>query len=787
MDKAKFYEQLLSTFIDELDGHVRNMNEDLLALEKGDANENIEERFLRLFRAVHSLKGAARAVDLPVIEKLSHHLEDVFTALREGKIPAEKGLFSLLFSSADAIEAAGMQLREKSPLVTQPMEDLIPRLKAVIAKPASSSDEKSSNAKPVPETENLPAKPPKTQTPKPDSVKPDLPVPPQPEVKTEFEEPGESETPSATAQQPKPNRTSVGGTVRVAEEKLDSLLAQVAELLVARQRVERSPAHLESLAELITVCQTAWQRLERAFRESGPNAQLTLRTTGPGPLAEFAKFRVQHFKPLEKAFEQFRRELVSDVRQLQHASSALQEDVYRIRMVPFQEACAGLDRVVRDLSTTTGKDVELKIEGGDIEVDRSVLEGLRDPLLHLVRNAIDHGIESGEERQQQGKPLTATVRVSASLSGSQVEILVSDDGRGLDLEKIKHKLLEKGLPVPQDRGHLIRQIFQPGFSTASIITDVSGRGVGMDVVKSQIESLRGTVNGSTITGQGTRFVLSVPLTLTTISALLFKSGGQTFAIPSSHVIKLIQFERPQLRPSQNGFVLPFVEAPLPVVSLAELLKQREADRPSDKPLLGVVLSTGDLQAVAVVDEVISEQEIVIKNLGPRVRRVRFVSGATLLPSGRIALLLNVPNLLQCLSEGEFANNLVTQAPSKTKKIHQVLLADDSLTTRTLFKSILEAAGYVVTTAVDGRDAWEKLQNLEPDLVVSDVDMPNMNGFQLTKAIRGSEKTKRLPVILVTARDTEADKVRGLQSGADAYLVKSTFHQSNLLDTMSQLL
>ena len=547
--------------------------------------------------------------------------------------------------------------------------------------------------------------------------------------------------------------------------------------------MERTPGQMEALADLMRNYYNTWYRSERP----GVGGRLSFRKTAVGEHQD-GKLRQEQFRQLEKAFENFRRELVADVRQLQHASAALQDDVHRIRMLPFQEACAGLERAVRDLATASGKEVQWQLEGGEIEVDRSVLEGLRDPLLHLVRNAIDHGIEPPDVRKQRGKPVPATVSVEVSLRGSQVEIVLADDGQGVDLERIRQKLREKGLPEPDDEQLLLRQIFQPGFSTASIITDVSGRGVGMDVVKSQLESMRGTVDVSTVPGEGTRFTLSVPLTLTTIPAIFMKVSGQTFAVPSGHIRKLIRFRREELRPAQNGYVIPFGDTALPVVPLSELLGLAQTlPLDNDCPHLGVVLSVGDLQAVGIVDEVLSEQEIVLKNLGPRVRRTRFVSGATLLPSGQIALLLNVQNLLLLLAEGDVSQKWTSRSTTSEARSLRVLLVDDALTTRTLFKSILEEAGYDVLPAVDGRNAWEVLKDNEVDLVVSDVDMPHMDGFQLTRAIRGTAQYKNLPVVLVTARDSDEDKRQGVQSGADAYLVKSAFHQTNLLETIAQLL
>jgi len=307
------------------------------------------------------------------------------------------------------------------------------------------------------------------------------------------------------------------------------------------------------------------------------------------------------------------------------------------------------------------------------------------------------------------------------------------------------------------------------------------------VVLSQLESLRGTVDVFTTKGQGTRFVLSVPLTLTTIPAILVRSGRQTYAISSGQIQKLIRFPQDNLLPSQGGWVLEHERRPLPVFRLSDVLGREQTPQPADAPLLGIVVRVGGSEAIVVVDKILSEPEIVLKNLGHRVRRTRFVSGASLLASGEIALLLNLQNLLASAGEKEYAQRWTQRKEEAEHPSKRLLLVDDSLTTRSLLKNILEDAGYAVTVAVDGQDAWEKLSRDAFELIVSDVDMPRMNGFQLTRRIRDTETTKMLPVVLVTARDTEDDKIQGVRSGADAYLVKSTFQQTNLLETISQLL
>jgi two-component system chemotaxis sensor kinase CheA len=455
-------------------------------------------------------------------------------------------------------------------------------------------------------------------------------------------------------------------------------------------------------------------------------------------------------------------------------------------MLPFAEACEGLERAARDLASDTGKEVDVVIAGADIELDRSILEALRDPLLHLLRNAIDHGLETPVQRQAAGKPGRGRVVIEAALQGDRVRITVADDGRGLEVGAIREAAARRKLPPPADEREAARLIFSPGFSTTRLVTKLSGRGVGLDVVKSRIEGLHGSVSCKLEHRPGLAVVLDVPLTLTTIRAVLLVAGGQVYALPQAHIETMLRVGPGDLRSMEGHEVLSLGGTPVPVAPLTDLLGLPPPATTAEKTAV-VVLKVGDHRLAIAVDELRAEQDILVTNLGARLRRVRHFGGATLLPSGRIALILNAAELLrtafQRTSSASLAQRLTTRAPDRKR----LLVVDDSVTTRTLVKSILEAAGYAVQAAADGNEAWQLLQERGADLVVSDVEMPRMDGFDLTAAIRRSPRFRQLPVILVTALESEVDRMRGMEAGADAYLPKSAFDQRNLLETVSQLL
>jgi two-component system chemotaxis sensor kinase CheA len=751
--------RLMTTFLEELGDNVTALNRHLLALEKAEAAQERAAVLKHLFRTAHSLKGAARSASVSAIERACHALESTLARAQSNPAVLTPEVFAVFFAAADALEEAGQRLREQQNLDDSPLAQLLPRLEDV----ASGAQAASAPALPRPVPEVVPAAEPE----------------PLPSAAVRAE--------TVTESGPAGPREDTTGSVRVPAEKLDAFLARSGALLVARRRVQSRLDDLSALREQASSWKSRWLDAARPLpallgEEDGAGRHW------PPRLVEVLGSVGDELGRLEKGLERLENALVDDVRGLKESASALDDEVRRVRMLPFAEACEGLDRLVRDLARASGKEIELILEGGEVELDRSVLQGLRDPLRHLVRNAVDHGADLPEQRRAMSKPPRARLTVGAVLRGAQVEVVVEDDGRGLDLDAIRQQLRKRGLPEPADERELARAIFLPGFSTSRLITDISGRGVGLDVVKSRVEALHGTIELSFAGGQGTRFRLAVPLTLTTLRALLLKAGGQTFAFVDTNVQRLLRVSPKDLRSVEGRQMLALGGPPVPVASLADTLGLRGGATVQEGVKLPVVLvAAGEQRMAFVVDELLAEQEVVVKGLGARIRRLRHVSGATLLPVGGIALVLNAANLVRTALARAPGGDALPRAGAAPKPRHRLLVIDDSVTTRTLEKSILEAAGYEVTAAADGVAGWKLIQERRFDLVVSDVDMPRMDGFALTEAVRGSRQFAELPVVLVTARATEDDRARGLAVGANAYLVKSSFDQTNLLETIVQLL
>jgi two-component system chemotaxis sensor kinase CheA len=578
--------------------------------------------------------------------------------------------------------------------------------------------------------------------------------------------------------------------------RLDSLLWRSAELSIARRRFDARRDEIAAIHESVSHLRARLrgyvegpQRRARAANGGGDSEPATGVTSGKAQRAW--QLTTETLERIEGELSKLSAAVSEDVRSLERAAAPLEAEVHSVRLMPFGEACEGLQRVVRDLGRAAGKDVELMIEGAQIELDRAIIEGARSALLHLVRNAVDHGIEPPAERLARGKPPRATVLVRAAMRGERVEVSVTDNGRGIDVGRLRETAARRGLALPEDERELVAIIFRPGFSTAQAVTDVSGRGVGLDVVRTQVEGLRGELQVEFEPGQGTTFRLRLPLTASSMRALLVCIGDQLFALPNTHVQALLRVGAESISRSEGREILLRPTGPIPLCSLREVLGLPGTDQRESNGKLAVVVLAVDERSVALsVDRFMAEQDLVLKPLGRRIRRLRHISAVAVLPTGDVSLVLKPHEVLRsahALRPRNALSELLASKQTVVAKRKRVLLADDSVTTRTLEKSILDAAGYEVITAADGEQAFKLLQEQGADIVLSDVEMPNMNGFMLTEAIRSSKRFRELPVVLLTGLSSEEDRARGLACGASAYLVKTAFDQENLLRTLRQLL
>ncbi len=724
MNKEQLAARLLATFLGELEEQVRTMNADLLALESDPQEAG---HLKSLFRVAHTLKGAARAAGVPLVEQACHELEALLAQARDGKLSLGREEFALLFSAADALADAGQQLKTGRDLADSALAGLRETLRGPKPRPATAAA---------------------------------------------------AALPTASG----PAAMDRGdGQVRVAGEQLDAVLASTGQLLIAGSRVASRPAELAALHDFAARWATEWRRAGRRLR-------LTLERSGaPAAVAQSLSTVDENLRRMVHDTSRLAASAAEDARALAQVTDEVADRVRRLRMRPFAEACEALPRAVRDLAAAAGKEVQLEIRGGDVQADRAVLDGLREAILHLVRNAVDHGIEPPGAREQAGKPRTGTVAVAAAVRGDRIIVTVADDGAGLDVPAIRAQLERRGVPVPTEVRDVAHALFAAGVSTRTETTVISGRGVGLDVVRAAVGRIRGNLDVTWVAGRGTTFILECPPTLATIRALLVAVGPQILAVPTIHVARLTRVTPEAINHAEGREVITTPEGPVPLVALARLLPPL-VERPVAGPVPVVTLTAGERRLAVAVDELLAEQEIVLRPVALGQKPLPYLSGATLLGTGRVALVLDPAAIVAAgLGLGAVPGLALAEPEPAGPAKRRLLVVDDSITTRTLEQSILEAAGYDVLTAVDGADGWKVLQEHGCDLVVADIEMPRMDGFALCEAIRGSKRFKELPVVLVTALETPEHRARGLEVGADAYLGKSSFDQQNLLDTISQLL
>ncbi len=543
-------------------------------------------------------------------------------------------------------------------------------------------------------------------------------------------------------------------TLRVAADTIDTLLEQSGELLASHHRIS-------DLVREVDEAGIAIQRMHEAPAGAGRNRHR------------------EELRGLHAALERIATKMQTERTQLHRAAAELDEGIRSIRLLPFGEACAGLERVAQDVAQTTGKRVRFVIGGGEVGIDRVIADRLRDPLVHLIRNAVDHGVESPEERVRNGKPAEGTVRVALLPKLRSLEVRVSDDGRGLNREQLRQRIRERGIELSEDE--LPQAVFLPGVSTAASVTQFSGRGVGLDVVRAEVEAMSGNVEVQSLP-HGTAFVLNLPLTITTYRVMLVSIAAHTFGLNLTSIDRVIRIDPGTLASVEGRQVLLLENGVIPLVPLAAVIG---AEASAEAPQIALIMRRGAQSVALAVDSLIDEREIYLHGLGPRLRGLPLLAGAAIGTDGSIALILRTSAVVDRALEMRSAH-IPVPATGDATAVKRVLLVDDSITTRTLERSILEAAGYQVLTAADGAAAWALLAEQTVDLVVTDVDMPQMNGFELVEAVRASATLRELPVILVTARDDESDRQRGLEIGADAYIVKSSFRQEELLDAIGAL-
>ena len=728
-------------FIEETRDHINQLNTGLAALEAGSADK---EGINTIFRSAHTIKGSSRMLKLTTITETAHKLEDVMGGLRGGSLQFSPSLGQLLYRAVDALSALLDKLAETNDGASLPPPD--ESLCAALAQAASGQVAVSPAAQAAAAVAPVVTAPP--------AVRETSPV--------------AEAVPAVTAPPAAPPdaKLKAAETVRVRLSKLDELIKLMGEVVSSHARMRQRLVDIHGI--------------EHELSEHGQSADENV----AGHLHRFAQT------------------LKDDVQAQEVLMDELHDKTLMMRMLPLAIVFEPAGRLVRELARSIGKQVECMVIGAEIELDRQMIDKLSDPIIHLIRNGIDHGLESPEKRLAVGKPAQGRLTLSARQDGGWVVIEVVDDGGGIPLAALREKAVKKGFISEEKAAALSDQetidlIFLPGFSTSNIITDLSGRGVGMDVVKQCIlDDLQGVINVETRSGAGTTFSLRLPLSLAVMRVLLVEVDGLPFGFTAQCVAELLRLPREEMLTVAERNAVIIRNEFVPVVSLSELLRiPAHLARPDTQAhtlgLLLLVLRVRNEKIALLVDDLLDERDMVIKPLPEHMRKLPMVSGVVTTGKNELVGVLHAPALL------DLARRVRTQAVhAKADRYadahaaegrYKVLVVDDSLNTREIEKDVLEAYGYEVTLAEDGLDGLRKAIDGDFDAVLTDVEMPNMDGFTLTARLRQEEKYRNKPIVIITSREKEEDKRRGVQVGADAYIVKGDFDQSNLVDTLRALL
>lgn len=740
---------MLELFRAELASQSQALTTGLLALERDPtAAAHLEA----CMRAAHSLKGAARIIDLTPAVRVAHEMEECLVAAQHGRLRLHHAHIDALFKGIDLLTALSSENGPDEAEAEHRIDGFVQALQQASATDASAPQN-------------------------------DEPAAGQGATLIETVAPGPAYPDAAPAS----SFGEVAGSrmVRVTAESLNHLLGLAGESLMASRRLRpfndgllrlrRTQSELVRSVDALQAAIAATP-VDPAVRQALEDVQLRLQES-----QTLLKQRLDEFDTVD--------------RQATDLASRLYDETLASRMRPFEDGVRHFSRTVRDLGRALGKTVRLDIVGGATSIDRDILEQLDAPLGHLLRNAVDHGLESPEERRAAGKPAEGVIRLEARHHAGLLQIIVSDDGRGIDLNALRQATVDRGFTTAEavhnlSEAELLEFLFLPGFSMKATLSDISGRGVGLDAVQAMVRQMRGQVEIGSRLGGGTRFQLQLPLTLSVIRALLVEIAGEPYALPLATITRTLRLPREQIASLEGRPHFQFDGRQIGLVTAHEILGRGEPDL-AEADLTAVVIGQGGDTYALVVDRFLGEHELVVRPLDPRLAKVKDVSAAALMEDGAPVLILDVDDLIRSMEKLVSSGRLKTlehrpmRAGQKSRK--RILVVDDSLTVRELERKLLAHRGFEVEVAVDGMDGWNAVRSGSFDLVVTDIDMPRMDGIELVTLIKKDGGLRNTPVMIVSYKDREEDRRRGLDAGADYYLTKSSFHDETLIHAVEDLI
>lgn len=753
----EFLKKLREAFQIEATEHLEEVSGSLLSLEKDPGLAQSQACIEKLLRNFHSLKGSSRAVNLLSIEKVCQEVESILVEHRSASTELSADLTDDLYKLACAMLSCVSSLDLASGNTSGENE-----LEQMLAGALS-------RASTAPSIDRNPIS---------DYV-----------LKEE-----EKASPTENDVKVQPTLASLStGTMRVSVDRMEEIVKRLEELVYAKLVADQRLTDCDDLHSILGKWTRQWHRIrpevENEAQKSGHKQK--------NYIQEFIDLHDSFVGRLQEKLLNLETSFQQEKRITHNLVDGLLEKSRELTMTPFSVLQDLFERIVRDISKQQKKEIKFTVRGGETEIDRHILDEFKEPLIHLIRNSIDHGIESTKEREERGKPAQSHIRINlAMIDSGKVEISIQDDGKGIDLSKVKERAVNLRMMTAEKAAESSEQqlyslIFRSSFSTKDEVSDISGRGIGLAIVKETIEKLGGQIEVDSKLGEGTTFRLIVPVRRATMFGVTAVVDNQTLVVPTSAIRSAIRVRDCDSRIVQGRWTLTFGERLVPMVWLADIL---DLDNKVDhEEAVALICGKGDYPVAILVEEVTGEQEVAVSPLPTPLSRVRHITGATLLKTGDLAAVINVNDVLssahllgsnQDALEARRARKAKAGSGAATKNI---LVTDDSITSRVLLKNILESNDYQVEVANDGEDAWQKLHTKRFDLLITDVEMPKMSGFELTKKIRTESSFNDIPIIVVTSLASLEDRKTGVEVGASAYFVKSNFEKSNLIDMVKRLI
>jgi two-component system sensor histidine kinase and response regulator WspE len=754
---------MLELFRLEAESQTAVLSAGVLAIEELERSPETVESMMR---AAHSLKGAARIVGLDPAVRVAHALEDVFVGAGKGTFRVKPEHADRILAGIDFLSAIAKSDDALSPASEWPSraERLVDDLGTMVADQAAVQ----------------------TQVPAPEPAKTPPGMPGGTSAADAVAAPATAAKPADTPAPATRPAEQADRVVRVSADSLTRLVGLAGESLVeTRQLRPFVDSLLQLRASEVDICDAI-----AALDEKLKAGDIAVPGTITAMLTTIRERSDAALAALTRHVEDFE----SFARRNEDLSNRLHHEVIVSRMRPLADGIRGFPRLVRDVARTLGKQVRFEVRGEQTGVDRDILDKLEAPLSHLIRNSLDHGIELPADRETAGKPPAGTIRLEARHRAGMLQITLTDDGRGIDVEHLRAKAVARGLVARQVADQLtelelLEFLFLPGFSTKDQVTEISGRGVGLDVVQSMVKNVGGSVRVATQTGRQTTFTLQLPITMSVIRALLVQIGGEPYAFPLTRIDQILFCPAASIRTVEGRQYFDRDGVSIGLVMAAQILET--TGQPPADPMPVVVISDRGQQFGMIVDSFLGERDLEVRPLDPRLGKVPDVNSASLLENGDPVLIVDVEDLVRSIDNVLMGRRLsrveFERMAEQARQRKRILVVDDSITVRELERQLLQARGFTVDVAVDGMDGWNAIRGTHYDLVVTDVDMPRMDGIGLVSLIKADPARRETPVVIVSYKDREEDRLRGLDAGANRYLTKSSFHDETFVDTIIDLI